>query len=62
MRNSAAASPSVSIRELPSVHVACVSYMAGEEPGDLHDEIDDRRPRMKSTTPAPWSFAFRCSK
>ena len=41
MRDNVAASLSVSIRELPSVHVAYISYMAGDEPVDLHNEIGD---------------------
>jgi DNA gyrase inhibitor GyrI len=41
MRNSAAASLSVSIRELPSVHAACISYTASDEQHDLHNEIGD---------------------
>jgi DNA gyrase inhibitor GyrI len=41
MRDNAATSLSVSIRELPSVHVACISYTAGDEQGGLHNEIGD---------------------
>lgn len=36
-----AASQSVAIKELPSVHVAYIEYRAGAEQGDMHNEIGE---------------------
>lgn len=41
MSDNIATSLVVSIRELPSVHVACIEYKANVEPGDLHNQIGE---------------------
>ena len=42
MSDNAAPSFSVSIQELPSIHVACIEYKPNAAQGNLHDEIGDR--------------------
>ena len=39
MSANATCSLSVSIKELPAVHVACIDYQANSERGDFHNEI-----------------------
>jgi len=41
MTNDSSASLSVSIRDLPPVHVACIEYQATADPSSMHDEIGE---------------------